>query len=423
MVKPQQLQNGMRVHLLPFSGTEAVTVLVLVKVGSRNETAKVYGGSHFVEHLMFKGTKRRPTTLDISRELDRYGAEYNAYTGKDLTGYYVKIDAKQAHVAVDLLHDMLFHAHYDPKEMAREKKVILEEIKMYEENPMLHVEDLLEEAMFDGHVLGRNIAGTAKTMTAMQRADVIRYRDAHYIPQRITIVMAGKVPKDALTHIEKTFGKVKKQKDAQREHPYTPREPSKTPRVRLQTKSLEQMQLAIGFESLGRGHRDMEALKLLGVILGGTMSSRLFIEVRERKGLCYNVRTAIDAYEDAGVFAIRAGLDASRLKLATAVIMREVRKIVKHGATAAELAMAKDNIRGGLMLRLEDSSERAEYYGRQELFFGEAKTPEERMKLFDAVTLDDVKRVAQLVLNEKKMSIAAIGPYKNERELLKSFPL
>lgn len=423
MVKPQVLPNGMRVHLLPFSGTEAVTVLVLVKVGSRNETAKVYGGSHFIEHLMFKGTKRRPTTLDISRELDRYGAEYNAYTGKELTGYYVKIDAKQAHVAVDLLHDMLFHAHYNPKEMAREKKVILEEIKMYEENPMLHVEDLLEEVMFGDHVLGRNIAGTAKSMTAMQRADVLRYRDAHYIPQRITIVMAGKVPKDALANIEKTFGKVKRQKDAEAPIPYTPREPSKAPRVRLQTQSLEQMHLAIGFSSLERGNKDYEALKLLGVILGGTMSSRLFVEVRERKALCYNVRTSIDTYEDVGVFAIRAGLDASRLKLATAVIMREVRKIVKHGVTAAELAQAKDNIRGGLMLRLEDSSERAEYYGRQELFFGEAKTPEERMKLFDAVTLDDVKRVAAVVLDEKKMSIAAIGPYKNEREFLKSFPL
>lgn len=423
MVKPEQLKNGMRVHLLPFSGTEAVTVLVLVKVGSRNETAKVYGGSHFIEHLMFKGTKRRPATLDISRELDRYGAEYNAYTGKELTGYYVKIDAAHATLAVDLLHDMLFHSKYDTKEMAREKKVILEEIKMYEENPMLHVEDLLEEAMFDGHVLGRNIAGTATSMTTMKRDDVIRYRDAHYIPSRITIVMAGKVPKDALAQIEKTFGKIKKQKDAEPEHPYTQRAPSKAPSVRVQHKPLEQMQLAIGFESLARGHKDMEALKLLGVILGGTMSSRLFIEVRERKALCYNVRTAIDSYSDTGVFAIRAGLDASRLKLATTVIMREVRKIVKTGVTTQELAMAKDNVRGGLMLRLEDSSDRAEFYGRQELFSGEAKTPDERMKLFDAVTLDDVKRVAAVVLDEKRMSIAAIGPYKNEKEFLKSFPL
>ncbi|KKW29636.1 MAG: Processing peptidase [Candidatus Uhrbacteria bacterium GW2011_GWD2_52_7] len=422
MVKAQQLKNGINVHLVPFAGTEAVTLLVLVKVGSRNESLPVWGGSHFIEHLMFKGTKKRPKTIDISRELDRYGAEYNAYTGKDLTGYYVKIDAQKAGVAVDLLHDMLFHSHYDAKEVTREKKVIIEEIKMYEENPIMHVEDLLEEAMFDGHVLGRNIAGTAKSMMAMRREDVLKYRDAYYIPSRMTIVMAGKVPKDAMQQLERTFGKVKKGKAVANIEPFVGRVPTDIPIVRIQNKPLEQMQVAIGFEAPGRGHEDMEALKLLGVILGGTMSSRLFIEVRERKALCYSVRASIDAYEDMGIFSIRAGLDASRLTLAMDVIMREIRKVVKDGVTADELAMAKDNIRGGMMLRLEDSSDRAEYFGRQQIFFGEVSTPEERMKKFSAVTLADIKRVAAQVLDLRKMSIAAIGPYKNEREFLKHFP-
>jgi len=325
-------------------------------------------------------------------------------------------------VAVDLLYDMLFHSNYDAKEVTREKKVIIEEIKMYEENPIMHVEDLLEEAMFEGHILGRNIAGTAKSMTGMRREDVIAYRDANYIPSRMTIVMAGKVPNDALEQLEKTFGKVKASKDVTGIEKFVGRKPTDVPRVRVQNKPLEQMQVAIGFEAPGRGHADMEALKLLGVILGGTMSSRLFIEVRERRALCYSVRASIDAYEDVGVFSIRAGLDASRLTLAMDVIMREIRKVAKDGVTPNELAMAKDNIHGSMMLRLEDSSERAEYYGRQEVFFHTVSTPEERMKKFQAVTLGDVKRVAGQVLDLTKMSIAAIGPYKNEREFLKFFP-
>lgn len=422
MIKPQQLKNGIPVHLVPFAGTEAATILVLVRVGSRNEDLKVWGGSHFIEHLMFKGTKRRPKTVDISRELDRYGAEYNAYTGKDLTGYWVKIDGQRIPVAIDLLHDMMFQSKYDEKEMKREKKVILEEIKMYEENPIMHVEDLLEDAMYDGHVLGRNIAGTPQSMTKMKRADVIAYRDAYYTPERMTIVLAGKVPKDAMQLLEKTFGTVKKGKEQPRTEQFVGRAPTDMPRVRVQNKPLQQIQVAIGFEAPGRGDKDMEALKLLGVVLGGTMSSRLFIEVREKRGLCYNVRCGVEAYEDTGAFTIRAGLDASRLTLAMDVIMREVRKIAKEGVTTKELAMAKENLRGGMMLRMEDSSEQAEFFGRQQIFFGNVLTPAERLEKFDAVTLADVKRVAAKVLDMRKMSIAAIGPYKNEGAFLKHFP-
>jgi predicted Zn-dependent peptidase len=417
----ERLANGMRVHLVPFAGTDAVSLLVLVKVGSRNEYDAVWGGSHFIEHLMFKGTQKRPATVDISRELDRYGAEYNAYTGKDLTGYWVKIDAKRAATAIDLLSDMLLNSKFDAKEMSREKGVIIEEIKMYEENPIMHVEDLLEDAMFEGHILGKNIAGTAESMTSMKRADVLKYRDAYYTPDRMVVVMAGNVPANALAMIKKAFGSAKKSK-AGAESPEYVRKVSKAPRVRLQTKPLQQIQVALGFETPGRGHADQEAIKLLASILGGTMSSRLFIEVRERRGLCYTVRATVDAYDDVGTFVIRAGLDASRLKLAMDVILKEVKKIAVHGVTKEELAMAKDHIRGSLTLRLEDSSDRAEFYGRQSLFFGETLSPEARLKRFDAVTAADVARVARQILDMKTMSIAAIGPYKNAKQLLAQFP-
>ena len=423
MLKPHVLKNGTRVHLVPFNGTEAVTLLVLFKVGSRNEQLKVWGGSHFVEHLMFKGTKRRPKTIDISKELDRYGAEYNAYTGKDMTGYYVKIESGHIDVAVDLLHDMLFHSTFNAVEMKREKGVIIEEIKMYEENPIMHIEDLLEEAMFEGHVLGRNIAGTAKSMIDMQRSDVINYHRNYYSPENMVVVMAGKVPSNALDKIRATFGKVVGRTVKRVDEAFSQGEPIKMMRARIQTKSLEQIQLALGFPTPGRAHKDMEALKLLGTILGGTMSSRLFVEVREKRGLCYTVRATVDSYDDVGMFTIRAGLDAKRLHEAMKVIMAEVKKIAKLGVTAKELAMAKDNLRGGILLQLEDSSNRAEFVGRQELFMHEVATPEERMKRFDAVTRGDIARVAKTVLDPKLMSAAGIGPFKNEQDFLKRLGL
>lgn len=422
MSKVHTLKNGARVHLVPLNGTQAATLLVLFKVGSRNEPLKVWGGSHFIEHLMFKGTKKRPETVDISKELDRYGAEYNAYTGKDLTGYWVKIASEQLPVAVDLLHDMLFNSKYEAAEMTREKKVIIEEIKMYEENPIMHLEDMLEEAIFDKHILGRNIAGTSASMLAMKRNDVLAYRDAHYVPENMVIAVAGNVPKNILALIEKSFGKVKARPVASEVSPFNLEGEWSTPRVRLQEKKLEQIQVALGFPTFGREHKDTEALKLLASILGGTMSSRLFIEVREKRGLCYNVRSTVDFYDDAGVLTVRAGLDASRLSVAMKVIVSELKKIAKTGVTPAELKMAKDNVRGGTTLRLEDSSNLAEFYARQELFHGKVETAEQRLEKFAAVKLADVQRVAKEILNFRRLSIAAIGSYKTEAELMKHFP-
>ena len=406
----------MRVHLVPFDGTEAVTTLVLINVGSRNEDLPVWGGSHFIEHMMFKGTERRPQSIDISKEVDRFGAHYNAYTGKEVTGYYIKMAADKAELAVDLLNDMIFHSKYDPEEMEREKKVIIEEIKMYEENPIMHIGDLLEQAMYAGHELGREIAGTATSMTGMKREDVITYRDRHYKPSEIVIVMAGNVPENAEELLESTFGTV-----ASSESPNKPVE-FKLPEgykgnIKFQTKDLDQAQVAFGFPSVGRTHDDLPAIKLLAHILGGAMSSRLFIEVRERRGLCYSIRAGADAYQDIGSFVIRAGLDASRLKEASKVIMDELEKIKTEGATLEELQAAKDNFKGSLSLSMEDSSSRAEFFGRQELFVGKVLSVEEWLDRYNNVTIDDIKRVAETIIKSEQMSIAAIGPYKSEESV------
>lgn len=420
MKKPIVLSNGMRVHMLPFSGTEAATVLVLVKVGSRYEYPAINGASHYIEHLMFKGTKRRPTTLDISRGLDAVGAEYNAFTGKDYTGYYITIEAGKLPLAVDMLHDMMFHSKYDPVEMDRERSVIIEEINMYHDNPMMHVEELLEQIMFDGSTLGWDIAGSPQTMRTMTRDQVIEFRDAYYAPSRIVIGVAGKVNKQTLALIKKTFGAVKAKSEPASFVPHTHRAPHAVVPCVVQDKPVEQLQVALGFPSFGARDKRNAAVALLSTILGGTMSSRLFISVRERKGLCYFVRAENSSYDDVGVFQIRSGLDKSRLKLAVKTILQELDKVKKSGVTARELKEAKDNFRGRILLKLEESSNRADWYARQELILDKAKTPEERMAEIDAVTASEVKKVAKEILDLKRMSVAAIGPFKDGKTFLKA---
>ncbi len=422
MSNVQHLKNGTRVHLVPMLGTEAMTALVLYRVGSRNEPLNIWGGSHFIEHLMFKGTARRPSSQELTQIIDRYGAEYNAYTGKDKTGYYIKIDGSKAEIAIDVLGDMLHHSLYDAKEMQRERKVVIEEIKMYEENPIMHVEDLLEEAMFYGHTLGRNIAGTPDTMMTMKRPNILAYRDAYYVPSNTVIVLAGAVPKNAMALLEKHFGKSTDRKIPAPDKNFELAKPGR-PRVGRQFKPLKQAQLAFGFPTVGRDHKDQEALKMLATILGGTMSSRLFTEVRERHGLCYSIRAMADAYDEVGTFVVRAGLDASRIGLACDVILKELKKMATKGVTDDELRKAKDHIAGAVKLKMEDSSERAEFVGMQELFLGRVETLEQRLAKFNAVKKADVNRVAKEILDLKNMSIATVGPFKNDAAILQHVKL
>ncbi|MBU4452917.1 insulinase family protein [Patescibacteria group bacterium] len=423
MIKAKQLKNGLRYHLIPFDGTQAVTVLVLANVGSRYETDKVWGGSHFIEHMMFKGTKKRPTTLDISKELDRYGAQFNAYTGKDLTGYYVKIASDKTEVAIDLLHDMLFNSKFDQKELAREKKVIAEEIKMYEENPIMHIGDLVEEVMFAGTKLGREIAGNAESVLKMKRSDILSYRDLYYQPSQMVVVVAGAVPKNAVQMLQKTFGSVSKQVVNPGVHERVSETSSQSQiRIKRDDKNLKQIQVALGFPAVGRGHKDLPAIKILSSVLGGSMSSRLFIEVRERRGLCYSIHSRVGTYEDVGTFTIFAGLDSGRLAEAMKTMFKEIEKIKKYGITAKELQYTKEHVEGAMKLNLEDSSSQAEFYAKQELFLGEAKTPQERLAELQAIKRSDVQRVAMEVLDFSKASIAVIGPYKTDEQFLAHIP-
>jgi predicted Zn-dependent peptidase len=418
--KLKHLKNGIPVLLIPQKGAESMTLSILVKVGSRYETKDINGASHFIEHMMFKGTKRRPDSQIISRTFDRYGAEFNAYTSKDFTCYYVKMDAEQTPLAIDLLHDMLFHSTYDPVEFDKERNVILEEINMYEDNPQRHIDDLLDETLFQGSTLGWNIAGPRKVIQTVPRAKLIAYRDAYYIPERLTIALSGKIHKKAWKLLTETFGQVKKptvRKDKRFEtfHRTTRH---KMP-IAIQNKQTEQVQLGMAFYGLPIGHKNLAAATLLGTILGGSMSSRLFVEMRERKGLCYTVSASHQALEDTGMFSIMAGLDKKRFADAVKTLITELKRTTHEFVTPEELRRAKDHVRGRLTLALEDSSFQADWYGKQWMFRGKIEAPEKRLKRFEKVTARDIRRVAQMLFRKEHLASAVIGPFGSRAALAK----
>jgi predicted Zn-dependent peptidase len=414
MHKKQTLKNGIRLITTPLKETQTASLLVLVKVGSRQETKPVYGISHFVEHMMFKGTKKRPTTLDLSKELDGIGAEYNAYTGKDVTGYYIKSDSRHLSLAIDMLSDMLLNSKFDASELQKEKGVIVEEINMYEDNPMMFVEEMLEEMVFSGSQLSHSIAGSRQTVKAVTQESILKYKNNFYSGSNLVIALAGKFTDQHLKEIKAKFG-IKKGRKSTAEKS---KAGQKSAQVKIKYKDSEQAQLALGFQSFSQYDKRNYALQLLGVILGGNMSSRLFINIREKNGLCYFIRSWNNLYEDRGATIIQAGLDKGRIEFAIKAIKDEVDKI-KSGVTDEELKRAKEFIAGKMALDLEDSMAIAQYWGGLELMNKPLIEPKEKLKKIMAVKASEIKAVAEEVFNWRQVSLAIIGPFKDEARFKK----
>lgn len=403
--------------MVPSHDTQACTVLVLFEVGSRYESDNLSGASHFVEHMMFKGTKRRPTTMAISRDLDSVGADYNAFTGKDYTGYYIRLIAEKTDLAVDMLHDMIFHSTYSEAECEREREVIKEEINMYEDNPIMIAEELLEGLIYSG-TLARPISGTHSTMDGINRAMLTKYRDEYYAPSKMIVAVAGKIGPEVPALLEETFGKIREPK---KKPAHYPKSSLRTggPRLALKHKDTEQAQFTLGFPGFPYGHKKLAALSILSKVLGGGMSSRLFTEVRERRGLAYSIRCGLSPYQDVGNLAIQAGLTKAKLTVGISVIMKEITKIVKSGITAEELTRAKEYIKGKMVLGLEESSALAEFFAKQELLQHSIQTPEEKLAKIDAITREEVHAVAREVFRTKNISAAIIGPCKDKAMFMK----
>ena len=394
--------------------------MVLLPVGSRYETPEINGVSHFIEHLLFKGTKNRPTSLDISKELDSVGAEYNAFTAKDHTGYYVKITADKMELAFDVLADMIFNSLFDPKEIDKERGVIIEEINMYQDNPLIYLGAMFEQTIYGDKPLGRLISGPKKVIQKVSRGQILQYKEKFYQPANMVLVVAGGFngPK-ARKLAQAYFGNRAEKKPRVN---FAKLKISQTkPKVNLLFKDTQQVQIGLGFPAYSLTDERIYALYLLAVILGGNMSSRLFTVVREQHGLAYYIKTDVSAYQDTGSIVVQAGLDKQRLTQAIGLILAELNKVRAAGVSYKELKSAKEFLKGKLVLELEDSEEVADWYGKQLLLLDKIYTPQERLKKIFKVSQADIKKVAAEIFRQQRINFALIGPFKDKnkfREIL-----
>ncbi len=410
MYKKTQLKNGLNIITVPMEGTKTATVFVMIGTGSRFETEKISGISHYLEHLFFKGTKKRPNTLIISEELERLGAEFNAFTSKEYTGFYIKVPAFHLDVALDVISDMLFNSLFLSKEIERERGTIQEEIKMVKDDPPRYVADLFETLLYGNSPMGREIIGTPETVNLINRKEIINYFKKHYVADNATLVIAGSVEnKKALRKAKKYFQDFT---DGKRKEITKVNENQDKPEILIYPKETNQIHLSVGVRGYSTKHQDKYALTLLSTILGGGMSSRLFISVRERLGLAYYVFSSPEFYTDTGYFTSQAGVDIKNIEKAIKVILSEYRRIAKNGVTKEELKKVKDQIRSRTIMRLESSSAMANYFADQELLTEEILIPEEKFFLLNKVTSNDIKRVAEDIFKDKNLNLVLVGPFK-----------
>jgi len=407
-----ELKNKAKVIFAPRKETEAVTLLVMFNVGSRDEDRAVNGVSHFIEHLFFKGTKKRPNTQIISQELDKIGASFNAFTGKDYTGYYIKVVKEKAEVAFDILSDMLFNSLFKKSEIDRERGVIVEEIKMYKDNPLFYIGDLLEETVYQGHQLGRDIGGTAKIINNIPRAEIIKYRDSFYEPKRMIIGLAGNISKPKAAQLLDRYFKKRFGKPAKHDR-LDFVDQQKAARIKVHYQKTDQVQMSLGFTAIGRSSGDYLVQVILATILGGNMSSRLFINVRERQGLAYSIRAGIDEHQDISCFYINGGLAKQNVTLAYRLIIRELNKIKKEPVSNEELKKAKDFLVGKLALNIEESFDYISWLIKQYIDVGIIKDLATVKKEINQVTTSQVQQLAKDIFQQDKLNLAIIGPYKD----------
>lgn len=402
-----KLSNGIPVLLLSQKHTKAVSLFVTTKVGSRYESKKISGISHFIEHLMFKGTKKRPDKEVLAKELDSIGANFNAFTGKDRTVYYITANHKHLAQIQDILADMVQASLFPKDELVPEKKVIIEEINMYEDNPMMSIEDLLEDLVFGNNALGWNIAGTAKTVSGISRKDIMDYYHKYYQSGNYLLVLTGNFKMDeAKKTLEKYWGHLPRQA---RKNYAKVEVVSKQPKVKIKKKDMQQIQLTFGFPGIDYNHKDSVAAQILSLILGGNMSSRLFLEIRERKGLCYLVRAYHNFYEDNGMLVVHAGLDKSRLSEAITAILQELKKMVDKKVSLEELNKAKSFLEGKFSIETESARQLASWYSTQITFMKKVITPDQYLSLVNKVTAADVQRLAAFFFQNNKINLAMIG--------------
>ena len=411
MVKKTELKNGLRVVTKKLPNLQSATVLILVGAGSRYENKQINGISHFLEHMFFKGAEKFRNTKEVSGAIDSVGGDFNAFTGKEYAGYYVKVATEKVDVAVDVLADMLIHSKFDTVEINKERGVILEEYNMYQDTPMYQIGWDFEKLIFGDQPLGWDQVGTKELIASVTQEQFLDYLNALYTPDNTVIAVAGNFDEEKLMkQIEQlfVFGEKRKKKSYKFEalSGY-----SQEKKVWLRNKKTEQAHVVVGFPGYADGSPLYYASRLLAVILGGNMSSRMFLSVRESQGLAYYIHTTTDEYFDAGTISTNAGVSVEKIDQAIKSIVAEYKKAGEEGLLEAELIKAKSYLKGKIILRLEDSEEYSHLIGKYELLRGKKIGLEEVLEQIDQVKLSEVNQVARDLFKESNLRLAVIGPY------------
>jgi len=417
MFKKITLKNGLRIITVPQKNTEAVTVLVLVKTGSKYEAKEINGISHFLEHMYFKGTKKRPSTLAIAETLDKIGGIYNAFTSEEYTGYYAKTVSTQFEIALDWVSDIFLNSTLPKKEVEKEKGVIIEEVNMRYDHPMTYVNVLWSKLLYGDQPAGWDVIGTKRNIINMTRKKLVGYMDSQYVASSTIVCVAGNIKSDlAIKKVKKYFSKIKESKAKKKQAVV---EKQSVPELILQTRETDQTHLCLGVRAYNLFHKDRYVQKLLAIILGGMMSSRLFTEIREKLGAAYYISTASEADPDTGYLVTQVGVDNKKVEKVISAVLKEYKKISKEKVSVQELKKVKDYIKGKTALLLEPSDAKASFFANQELLEGKILTLKQIFAKIDKITSNDILKVAKDIFQPQKLNLALIGPFKNKEKFKK----
>lgn len=409
------LPTGLKIITVPLTDTPTVTVLVMVEAGSKYETKEINGLSHFLEHMCFKGTEKRPTAFSISRELDSLGAQSNAFTSQEFTGYYAKSHKKHLAVLLDVVSDIYLNPQFNQKEIDKERGVVIEEINMYQDLPQKHVFDLFSSLLYGDQPAGWPIAGPKENIKSLSREDFLQYRDAHYVAEATTVIVSGSIDQTFVEEqIEKLFSSISTRK---KEEKIPTIEKQESPKIFIEHKATDQTHLVLGVRTYPIGHKHMAALKVISGILGGGMSSRLFQKLREEMGVTYYVRAESDLYTDHGYLAVSAGVPKDRVIEVVEVLTKEFFKFTQEPVSSSELDKVKDYLIGTMYLELESSDALAEFYGYQSVLRQQLKTPDDFVEKIKAVTAEDISVVAKEIFIDSKLNLAIIGDITESQSL------
>lgn len=420
-IKKKTLKNGLRILTIPEKGTQAVTVLVLVGTGSKYEKKEQSGISHFLEHMFFKGTKKRPTSIAVSEPLDEIGGIFNAFTGEEYTGYFAKVDKAHAELALDWVSDIFLNSLMPKNEIEKEKGVVIEELNMHTDVPMTFVQILWNRLLYGDQPAGRDIVGTKESIQGLLRKDIVSYMNHQYVASNTLVCIAGNIKRAA---IEKQA--VKAFLDIGTSKPL--RKPAVIERQRdsevlVEYRKTDQTHLNIGVRGYNLFHKKRFAQELLAVILGGMMSSRLFVEIREKLGIAYYISAVSESDPDVGYLVVQAGIKNENTTKAITTILKEFKKMAKHRVVLQELKKAKENVKGKMALGLEPSDRKAFFFGLQELLENRIFTLEEIYDKIDAVTVSDIQKIAQDLFRPEKLNLVILGPFKDKARFKKLLTL